>query len=114
MERKELEEKLNSIKDDKEFWAMLFEQDTPDKIQAAFSTKGIDLSINEVEQLVAFTADALENNNGELKEEELDNVAGGFSFTAILGMAVVAGLTALGAKIGWDLGGCKSNKKKKG
>jgi len=60
MERKELEEKLNSIKDDKEFWTMLFEQDTPEKIQAAFSTKGIDLSINEVEQLVAFTADALE------------------------------------------------------
>lgn len=96
MTEKEILAKFEEAKKDTEFMKMLGEQDTPEKIQAAFATKGIELSLDEVKELVVKVVDTSEENQEELNEDALDNVSGGF-----IGMGIALGLTALGVAVGW-------------
>lgn len=98
MTEKEILAKFEEAKKDTEFMKMLGEQDTPEKIQAAFATKGIELSLDEVKELVVKVVDMAGNNDGELNENALDNVSGG-----LLGWGIALGMGALGTAVGWLL-----------
>ena len=54
-----LKEKLDAISQDTEYLKDLFEQDTPEKIQAKFAEKGIELTIDEVKDIIVKMVDYL-------------------------------------------------------
>lgn len=95
----EIMNQLKAIEADEVFMKELFALDTPEKIQAKLAEKDVNLSMDEVKELICYvvdTADAMEGK-GELDEESLDGVAGG----SIAGMAIFIGMTAAGIYIGW-------------
>lgn len=101
MAEKEIMDKLEEVKKDEAFMKMLGEQDTPEKIQAAFATKGIEFTLDEVKAIVVAVVDQAENN-GELNEENLNEVSGGFIISATaIGTALALGGIGLGVAIGW-------------
>ena len=105
MNASDLKEKLAELQQDPEFLKYLFAQDTPEKIQSAFSEKGITLSLDEVKAIVKNTVDSLEGDTAteELNEAQLEAVAGGFAITALVGWACMAALAGSGIVIGWKL-----------
>ena len=104
MNEQTLTNKLKELENDKTFMTMLFAQDTPEKIQEAFASKGIDLTLDQVKSLVVSTVNAAENNGDEIDETALDNVAGGFAITtAVVGWACASLIAAGGIAIGWRL-----------
>ena len=100
----DLHEKLETVSADKEFVKELFELDSPEKIQAKFAEKGIELSLDEVKAIVVGVVDAVERNGAEeLDETTLEGVAGGFAVSAAIGLCVIALMAAGGFAIGWKL-----------
>lgn len=102
-------QKILMLTEDKEFMQYLFEQDSYEKIQAAFASKDVELSIDEVKELVASVLAETEKTNAELDESELENVAGGIiTVAAAVGLAkiaIVAGMSIAGGVIGWKIAG---------
>ena len=101
--------KILALTEDKEFMQFLFAQDSYEKIQEAFASKDVELSIDEVKELVSDVLAQTENSSAELNENELENVAGGFiTVAAAVGLAkvaLVAGMSIAGGVIGWKLAG---------
>lgn len=84
---------------DKEFVAALERITTAEEAQKAFAAKGIEMTLDEVQQIGNLMA-----QQDELGEDDLDSVAGGFAITT--GYAVIIGgvavcLAAAGVKILW-------------
>ena len=79
---------MESAMEDAEFTASLDAMQTKEEVVAAFAAKGID-----VEQEMG-----LSRTEGELSEEDLDNVSGG------IGLATLALAVSLGWKVGADAG----------
>lgn len=84
---------------DKEFVANLAKITTAEEAQKAFAAKGIEMTLDEVQQVGDLMA-----QQGELSEDDLDNVAGGFAITT--GYAVIIGgvavcIAAAGIKVLW-------------
>lgn len=84
---------------DKEFVAALAKITTAEEAQKAFAAKGIEMTLDEVQQI----GDMM-GQKDELGEDDLDNVAGGFAITT--GYAVIIGgvavcIAAAGIKILW-------------
>lgn len=99
----EITTKLNELSADKEFLKELFELDSPEKIQAKFAEKGVELSLEEVKAIITGVVDAAEKKSGEeLDETALDGVAGGFAITAAIGWGVMALMAVGGFAIGWS------------
>ena len=106
MNMNELTAKFETASADKEFLKMLFEQDTPEKIQAAFATKGIELTLDEVKEVITTVLSQAEQANGEaLDEASLDQVSGGIA--PIIGFGIAVALAGGGIAIGWKLAGKK-------
>lgn len=103
MNEKELMQKLKEVEKDADFMKMLFEQDSPEKIQGAFATKGIELTLDEVKTLVVNVMNSVEKKDGEIDEAALDAVSGGFAISAMIGLVCAALMAAGGAAIGWRL-----------
>lgn len=101
MVREEVVNQIKALEGDKAFFEDLFAQDTPEKIQAKFASKGIELTLDEVKEIVSTTVEAMESTSGsnELDETALDNVSGGF----VAGAAIFLGMTAAGCYVGWKL-----------
>lgn len=80
-------EYIKSIMEDREFVEMIVAMEDPAEVQKAFASKGIDFSIEEINQIaqIAF------NSNLELSEDEMDNVTGG----VLAEIAIVASGIAL-------------------
>jgi len=113
MVKQEVLDKVRAVDGDKEFVDYLIKLDTPEDIQNAFKEKGVDLSLDEVEELVVEMVDAA-GKYGELSEEDLDSVSGGFVITStVAGMAIFLGLTAIGVGIGWKAAAGKCNNRRK-
>lgn len=87
------EELLKEVLSDADFAKSLIEMDTPEAVQSALKEKGIDLSL---EDITAIQNILTNQSEGELSEDDLENVAGG-SLT-IMGAIAIAGI--IGAAVG--------------
>lgn len=97
-------ERLKGLSADKGFLKELFEQDSPEKIQAKFAERGVELSLDEVKELVVAVVDAAETHGtDELNEDSLEDVAGGVVLASLIGWGVMALMTAGGIAVGWKL-----------
>ena len=69
--------------------------ETAEEVQAALKEKGLDLSIDDI---LKIQKTLTSQENGELSEDEMENVAGGFAITAgiVSAIACVIGATASG------------------
>lgn len=111
-------EKLNEVFSDQQFVESLLQLETPEQVQQILKEKGIDLTVEEIEQTRDFlvryangqlseketaTLKLLQNSNGELSEDELENVSGGvFLLCACLlgSYGVLAAICAWGGIVG--------------
>ena len=98
---------IEKVFSDEAFVKSLFELEEPEDVQAALKEKGIDFTLEEVKQLGAQLAKAIEaRENGEetdeLSHEQLDDVAGGFdpfTLTAVGITVAVMGIMYLASGI---------------
>ncbi len=81
MNKKEMAQKFESLKNDKDFAEQMAMVETVQDVQEIFAKNGIELSVEDIERSMAF-AQAKEAN-GELSEEMLDDVSGGFVFALV-------------------------------
>jgi len=101
MTEKELLVKIEDLKNDREYLDKLAAQDTPEKIQATFAEKGIELTLEEVKTIIVGVVDSLDNSE-TLDEVMLENVSGGFVATStLIGFGCFVLLSATGVAIGW-------------
>ncbi len=82
----------------------LFALESADEVQDFLKTQGIDLSLEEISMLRDGIVKAVEKGeisaDGELSDEDLEEVAGGNDVTAIIGAVVkVAGLIVKGGNL---------------
>lgn len=99
--------KLKEVLSNKEFVEDLFQLETSQQVSDALKDKGVEISAQEVESihdiLVRYENNELtekekklfeqyESQDGELSEDELENVSGGFGIFFIGACAVVVGL----------------------
>jgi len=83
MIKQEILDKINAVDCDKEFLDRLAKSETPEEFQTVFQEKGVDLTLDEIEELIEKIADS-DNKNGELDETDLSGVSGGVAFATIL------------------------------
>lgn len=93
------EQKIRELFSDEAFVGSILEMDTAEDVQKALSKKGLDLSLEEINTIRT----SLEHEEGELSEDQLEDVAGG-SVTAIvcgliIGGAALAGGHSLGKAV---------------
>ena len=79
------EELIKEVFSDEAYVKSLFESESWEAAQASLKEKGIDISIEELKQLVNLMK---KKGDGELSEEELEQVSGGILFTLLVGTAV--------------------------
>ena len=77
MERKA---KFEALQNSETFEKELANVSTPEEMQQLFSNHGIEMTIEEIRDLVA---EASKLNNDELSAEDLDDVAGGVWYVAV-------------------------------
>ena len=70
------DKKAQEIFSDEEFVVSLLKMETPEEVQAAVKTKGLELSISDIEWI---KARLLSGKTGELSADDLENIAGGYS-----------------------------------
>lgn len=96
------EELLKEVLSDTDFAQSLLEMESPEDVQSALKNKGVDLSLEDITTIQNILANQAE---GELSEDDLENVAGGsltiMSAIGIAGIisASVSGGIALGNKV---------------
>jgi len=93
------EQKIKEIFADEAFVSSILEMETPEEVQKALADKGLDLSVDEINTI----KESLSAEEGELSDEQLEDVSGG-SITAvicglIIGGAALAGGVSLGKAI---------------
>jgi len=67
-------EKIAALANDEEFVNSLLTMDDNAEVQKAFAERGVDLTVEQIDQM----AEMAFGKNGELNESDLENVAGGF------------------------------------
>ncbi|MEN1761409.1 MULTISPECIES: Nif11-like leader peptide family RiPP precursor [Anoxynatronum] len=89
-----LKQKLEA---DEQLVEKLMQQETPEEVQALLKENGVDLTIEEINTVREALLKAMERSEeGELSEEDLEEVTGGvFLISMILAIACAAGLTQL-------------------
>ncbi len=96
------EELLKSVLSDSDFAQKLLEMESPEEVQSALKNKGIDLTLEDIHAVQNILAN---QENGELNEDELENVAGGsLTIMGALGVASIisaccGGAVSLGNKV---------------
>lgn len=73
------EQKIKEVFADEAFVASILEMESPEEVQKALSEKGLELNLEEIHAI----QNALSTTEGELCEDELENVAGGISPSVI-------------------------------
>ena len=91
-----MNEKLNSLLQDKAFLEKLLALETETDVQALLAENGVELTIAEIAAIKS-GIEAKLGENEELSEDDLENVSGG-SVAAII-TAVATGLVALGTAV---------------
>ena len=83
---------IKEIFSDEAFLKSLSEMETAEEVQAALKEKGLDLSIDDI---LKIQKTLTSQENGELSEDEMENVAGGFAISAtVMAILGVCGATA--------------------
>jgi lactobin A/cerein 7B family class IIb bacteriocin len=93
------EMRIKEVFSNEEFVKSIMELETPEEVQEALRKESIDLSIDEIVKILNLVEKKIAND-GELNEEELESVTGGFLglfITACVGL--ILGLTAMGTGI---------------
>lgn len=93
------EQKIKEVFSDQAFVDSMLGMETAEDVQKALAEKGLELSLSEIQSI----KNSLENSEGELSEESLENVAGG-SVTAIvcgliIGAAAAGGTFSIGKAV---------------
>lgn len=76
------QEKIQEVFSDEKFVESLLQMEEPEMVQNALNEKGIDLTVDELEQIREKLASGTE---GELSEDDLGQVSGGIAITMIVG-----------------------------
>ena len=94
-------EKLTELLKDKAFAEEFFKQETAEDAQKFLASKGVDVTIDELNQLRDAIVTRLDDSNGdELSDDQLENVAGGMAVATVAGIvAGVAGATSFGVAL---------------
>jgi predicted ribosomally synthesized peptide with nif11-like leader len=97
MNENEKAAKLKEIFADKEFVEKTMAMETAEEVQSAVKEKGVDISIAEIESVKAELANHVSNpDSEEVSDEQLENVAGGFAISALIGGLIISGAVAAG------------------
>ena len=105
----EQSQRIIELESDEAFMKKLMNCDSAEKVQTLFKENGVDLSMEQVNDLLKGIGELLiqlGNNDGELTEDELEQIAGGWSWKgfvtgALLGVAVfVVGALSVAAEVG--------------
>ena len=95
------EQQIKEIFSDESFVNSILEMETPQDVQKALSEKGLDLSLEEINTIQNTLIN--NDNEGELSEDDLENVAGGVAVTTVIcGLiigAAVGGTIKLGNSV---------------
>lgn len=91
------EQQIQELFSDEAFVTSILEMETPEEVQAALADKGLELSLEEISSI----QNTLNTNEGELSEDELENVAGGIAITTVICGLIIGGAAASG---GFNLG----------
>ena len=93
------EGKLYELFQDERFVSDLLEMEEPEQIQTALRDQGIEMSLEEVKTVGAICEKLIEKD-GELTEEDLEEISGGVVFMATLTTAVtIAQIILVGGSI---------------
>jgi len=89
------QELLKKVLADSDFTKSLLNMENPEDVQAALKEKGVDITLEEINTI----RKALEQQeNGELSDDDLEDVAGGsLTIAAALGIAAIIGASVGGA-----------------
>ena len=82
---------IKEVMQDQAFVERICSMTEPEEVQSAFAEKGIDLTLEQINQIAMM---ATEENDKELTEKELDEVAGGVFWEAVCVIASGIGLAA--------------------
>ena len=88
------EELIKEVFSDEAYVKSLFESESWEAAQASLKERGIDLSIEELKQLVDLMQ---KKTNDELSEDELENVSGGITFSVMVTLIAAGAATVLTA-----------------
>ncbi len=99
---KSIEELFKKMKEDKSFAEGILTQTEKEKVIELAKAEGIDLTLEDIDEANAIILKGVQaKQEGELSEEELENVAGGFLLEAIavsvLTTAIASASTAVSA-----------------
>ena len=87
------EQKIKNVFADEEFVVSIMNMETAEEVQAALAEKEIEISVEEIEAI----REKLISKDGELSEEDLEDVSGGVVITAtVTGIlcAIFGGISA--------------------
>lgn len=86
------DQQIKDLFSDQAFMNSILEMETAEEVQAALKEKGLDLSLEEI----GVIRESLNSENGELSEDELENVSGGsITVGIIIGVAAICGAATL-------------------
>ena len=76
--------------EDKEFAEKILVQDDPEKIIEIAMDEGIDITLDNINEMNELVKESLENSEGELSEEELEKVSGGTMLGVVISVGAIA------------------------
>jgi len=89
-----MNEKLNTLLEDQDFIEKLTSAETDAEVQALLAENGVELTLEEI-NAVKKGVEARISEDGELSEDELENVAGGADIAKIIEV-ICSGIVKLG------------------
>ncbi len=92
-----MNEKLNALLKDQDFIEKLTNSETDTDVQALLTENGVELTLEEI-NAIKKGVDAHISGDGELSEDELENVAGGIDIGGIIS-GIVDNFIKIGDKI---------------
>lgn len=90
-----MDAQIKEVLSDKEFTTSLLNMETPEEVQQALKDKKVDLTIADITVI----RNALEQQNGELSEDDLALVSGG-SLTVMAALGIASLIMGICAGIG--------------
>ena len=98
-------ERIKEVFSDEAFLTEFLSLENPEDVQALLKTKGFDVDLDQICKLAAFLDEklgAMETAEGELDEDELEEVAGGWGM--LVGTVVMTIITGGLKYISWKTG----------
>ncbi len=96
------EERFNQLFEDQEVVRQVQAMSDPEEIRQFLASRGVDFTKEEMDSILLGIGEAVDKrmDEGELSEDALESVAGGFAFSLTLG----AGATLLAGAAGFCVG----------